>query len=140
MKKILLLSTILFACISMAKAQVSAGVNLQSSDTFVTIGTNPNSEFFGEARVSTGRSIGLELMGGYNLVQKDDVNFYLGLGLGIEEEGSRDDFYFGVPFGLLVKPFSASRNLGIVLEAAPIFPNETGSYFRGGFGFKYTFN
>jgi len=143
MKKLLFVFVFIFGILGYANAQVSAGINLQSSETFVTIGTNPDNQLFGEARIGTGGDIGLELMGGYNIVQKQDVNFYLGLGLGLDDDRNNgrdedDDFYLAIPFGLLVKPF-AKDNFGIVLEAAPIFVSDSGDYFRAGFGFKYTF-
>lgn len=82
-------------------------------------------------------------MGVYTVIQKQDVNFYFGLGLGLDDDrdngnNNNDDFYLVIPFGLLVKPF-AKDNYGIMLEAAPIFANSHGDYFRAGFGFKYTF-
>jgi hypothetical protein len=82
-------------------------------------------------------------MGGYNVIQKQDVNFYFGLGLGLDDDhdngnDNNDDFYLRIPFGLLVRPF-AKYNFGIVLEAAPIFADSRGDYFPAGFGFKYTF-
>ncbi|PZX58165.1 outer membrane insertion C- signal [Algoriphagus chordae] len=143
MKKLFLLSLTLFTFISLAQAQISAGVNIQSSETFVTIGTNPNNKIFGEGRIGTGGDIGVELMGAYNIIQKDDVNFYLGLGLGLDDDRNHDhddddDIYIALPFGLLVTPFN-SKNLGLVLEAAPILADDHGDYFRAGFGFKYTF-
>ncbi len=143
MKKLILLSLTLFTFISLTEAQINAGVNLQSSETFVTVGTDPNKQIFGEGRIGTGGDIGVELMGAYNIVQKDDVNFYLGLGLGLDDDRNRnndndDDIYIAIPFGLLVTPFN-SKNLGLVLEAAPILADNNGDYFRAGFGFKYTF-
>lgn len=143
MKKLILLSLTLFTFISLAEAQISAGVNIQSSETFVTVGTDPNNQIFGEGRIGTGGDIGVELMGAYNIIQKDDVNFYLGLGLGLDDDrkndrNNEDDIYIAIPFGLLVTPFT-SKNLGLVLEAAPILADDRGDYFRAGFGFKYTF-
>lgn len=143
MKKLLLLSFILFSVISISQAQVSAGVNMLSSETFVTVGTDPDAKIFGEGRLGTGGDIGVELMGAYNVIKKDDVNFYIGLGLGLDDDRHRngdddDDIYVAIPFGLLVKPFN-SKNLGLVLEAAPILADDHGDYFRAGFGFKYTF-
>lgn len=143
MKKTLFLFAFTLGIIGFSNAQISAGINLQSSETFVTIGTNPDNQLFGEARIGTGGDIGLELMGGYNIVQKQDANFYLGLGLGLDDDRNNrrdedDDFYLAIPFGLLVKPF-AKDNFGIVLEAAPVFAGNNGDYFRAGFGFKYTF-
>lgn len=134
---------LLIASISISKAQVSAGVTMLSSETFVTIGTDPDAKIFGEGRLGTGSDIGLELMGAVNLIQKSDANFYLGLGLGIDDDrhhkhDNEDDLYVSIPIGLLVKPFN-SKNLGLVLEAAPVLANHHGDYFRGGFGFKYTF-
>lgn len=139
MKKLALLLFAFTFTSLLAEAQISAGVNMFSSNTFVTIGSNPDKPLFGEGRISTGSDIDLELMGGYNLVQKEDVNFYLGMALGVWDNRRDHDFYVGIPFGLLVKPFGGSKNLGLVLEAAPIFPNDYSSYFRAGFGFKYTF-
>jgi hypothetical protein len=143
MKKLLLVCTLVFGMLGYANAQISAGLNLQSSETFVTIGTNPDRQLFGEGRIGTGGDIGIELMGGYNVIQKQDVNFYFGLGLGLDDDRKNgknddDDFYIAIPFGLLVKPF-AKDNFGIVLEAAPVFADHRGDYFRAGFGFKYTF-
>lgn len=143
MKKLILLSLTLFTFISLAGAQISAGVNLQSSETFVTVGTDPNKQLFGEGRIGTGGDIGIELMGAYNIIQRDDVNFYAGLGLGLDDDRNHnhdddDDIYIAIPIGLWVTPFN-SKNLGLVLEAAPILATDHGDYFRAGFGFKYTF-
>ncbi len=108
-------------------------MNILSSDTFVTIGTNPNAPFFGEGRIGTGGDIGIELIGAYNFLQSENVNFYAILGLGIDDERNDNNenyFYIGVPFGLLVKPFSATRNFGIFLEAAPNFPGRQRKLFK----------
>ncbi|MFT4856922.1 MAG: hypothetical protein ACI9UV_000415 [Algoriphagus sp.] len=122
---------------------ISAGINLQSSETFVTIGTNPYKQLFGEGRIGTGGNIGIELMGGYNVIQKQDVNFYFGPDLGLDDDrdngnDNNDDFYLAIPFGLLVKPF-AKDNYGIVLEAAPIFADSRGDYFHGWVWFQIHF-
>jgi len=143
MKKLLLLFALSFGILGYATAQISAGINLQSSETFVTIGTNPDKLLFVEGRIGTGGNIGIEFMGGYNVIQKQDVNFYFGVGLGLDDDrdnrnDNNNDFYLAFPFGLLVKPF-AKDNFGILIEAAPIFADNRGDYFRAGFGFKYTF-
>ncbi|WP_296704480.1 outer membrane insertion C- signal [Algoriphagus sp.] len=143
MKKLILLSFSIFAFISLAHSQISAGINLQSSETFVTVGTDPNKQVFGEGRIGTGRDVGFELMGAYNIVKREDVSFFAGLGLGLDDErndrdNEDDDIYISIPFGLLVTPFN-SKNLGLILEAAPIIADDNGDYFRAGFGFKYTF-
>lgn len=145
MKKIYLIALFLFAGISVAQAQVSAGINFQSSRTFITVGTDPDKEFFGEARLGLGSNIGLELMGGYNFVRKSEVNAYVGAALGLfgdhhrnDKHHDHDDVYFAIPFGVLIKPFS-TKNFGFLIEAAPIFASHHNSYLRGGIGFKYTF-
>ena len=146
MKKLLFLSFILFGFISIAQAQVSVGLNFQSSDTFITVGTDANKEFFGEARLGIGHDLGLELMGGYNFLRKSEVNAYVGAGLGLlgdhhyhhKHEG-HDDIYLAIPVGILVKPFSNTRNLGFIVEAAPVFSGHDHNYLRGGVGVKYTF-
>ncbi|MCH7402527.1 outer membrane insertion C- signal [Belliella kenyensis] len=138
MKKLMFFSMLLFfAVVSESRAQISAGVQQLSSATFASIGTDPDNKMFGEARVSTGRRVGIEGTFGYNFVQKDEVNFYSGFHLGTE--GNRDGVYLGIPLGVLVKPFSNTRNFGFLLEASPIFPTEYGNYFRAGIGMKYTF-
>lgn len=132
--------------ISIANAQVSVGINFQSSDTFITVGTDPDKEFFGEARLGIGHDLGLELMGGYNFLRKSEVNAYFGAGLGLlgdhhhkhNHEG-HDDIYFAIPVGILVKPFNNTKNLGFVVEVAPVFSGHDHNYFRGGIGIKYTF-
>jgi len=137
MKKLLVFSALLFfGPIYQTHAQISAGIYRLSSATFASIGTDPDNKMFGEARVSTGGSIGIEGIFGYNFVQSDEVNFYSGFHLGTE--GNRDGFYLGVPLGLLVKPFT-SKNFGFTMEASPIFPSERGNFFRAGIGLKYTF-
>jgi len=122
-----------------AHAQISGAVYRLSSNTFAAIGSDPDNKVFGEARVSTGSRVGLEGTLGYNFVQRSDVNFYSGFHLGVDN--NRDnDFYLGVPFGLLVKPFSEARNFGFVLEASPILRTDSGNgHFRAGLGLKYTF-
>lgn len=137
MKKLLVFSALLFfGTIYQTHAQISAGIYRLSSATFASIGTDPDNKMFGEARVSTGGSVGIEGTFGYNFVQSDEVNFYSGFHLGTE--GNHDGFYLGVPLGLLVKPFS-SKNFGFTMEASPIFPSERGNFFRAGLGLKYTF-
>ncbi|WP_143959568.1 outer membrane insertion C- signal [Litoribacter populi] len=120
-------------------AQVSAGVYRLSSNTFAAIGSDPDKKVFGEARISTGGRVGLEGTLGYNFVQRAEANFYSGFHLGVKNNSS-NDFYLGVPFGLLLKPFSEARNFGFLLEASPILRTDSGSgHFRAGLGIKYTF-
>lgn len=133
---ILALFPILFFCLNKAEAQVSAGILRLSSDTFAAIGTDPDQKMFGEARISTGRRVGVEGTFGYNFVQREAVNFYSGFHLGTRPS---DDLYLGVPLGLFIKPFSGAREFGFNLEASPIFPTGYGSYFRAGIGLKYVF-
>ena len=146
MKKLLFLSFILFGTISIAKAQVSVGMNFQTSDIFLTVGTDADKEFFGEARLGIKNDLGLELMGAYNFVRKSEVNAYVGAGLGLfgddhhgHKHDDHDDIYFAIPIGILIKPFTSTKNLGIVVEAAPVFSGHDHNYFRGGLGIKYTF-
>lgn len=137
MKKTFLLSMLLILGVTyQTYAQISAGVYRLSSETFAVIGTDPDNKIFGEARVSTGSSVGIEGTFGYNFIQRDEVNFYSGFHLG--QEGNRDGLYLGVPLGVLIKPF-ATKNFGFVMEASPIFPTERRNYFRAGLGLKYTF-
>jgi hypothetical protein len=143
MKKLLFLSILLMGLIQVANAQVSAGINFQSSRTFITIGTDPDKEFFGEGRLGLGRNVGLELVGAYNFVRKS-VNAYFALGLGLfdhyhpRRDRDYNEVYLAIPFGVLIKPLD-NKNFGIVIEAAPVFYGEYGSYLRGGIGIKYTF-
>ena len=139
MKTGLLLIVLILFSFAHAEAQISGAVYRLSSNTFAAIGSDPDNKVFGEARVSTGSRVGLEGTLGYNFVQRSEVNFYSGFHLGVDN--NRDnDFYLGVPFGLLVKPFSATRNFGFVLEASPILRTDSGNgHFRAGIGMKYTF-
>jgi hypothetical protein len=146
MKKLLFLSIILCGFLSTAKAQVSVGMNFQTSDIFLTVGTNPDNEFFGEARLGIDHELGLELMGAYNFVRKSEVNAYVGAGLGLfgdhhhkHHHEDHDDLYFAVPIGIFIKPFTSTKNLGLLVEAAPVFSGHDHNYFRGGVGIKYTF-
>ncbi len=137
MKKLVLLSFgLLCLTVFTTNAQISAGVYRLSSQTFAAIGSDPDRKAFGEARVSTGRTVGIEGTFGYNFVQSDEVNFYSGFHVGTE--GGNNGFYLGVPLGVLVKPF-ASKNFGFLMEASPIFPDGPSNYFRAGLGLKYTF-
>ncbi|MCC5937066.1 MAG: outer membrane insertion C- signal [Lunatimonas sp.] len=137
MNKILLITSLLFfGWIATANAQISAGVYRLSSSTFASIGTDPDQKIFGEARVSTGRRVGIEGTFGYNFVQREDVNFYSGFHLGNEP---RENLYLGIPLGLFIKPFTANRHFGFMMEASPIFPRHSGNYFRAGIGLKYVF-
>lgn len=135
--------------VSIAEAQVSVGINFQNTDTFITVGTDPDKELFGEARLGIGHDLGLELMGGYNFVRKSEVNAYVGLGLGLfggyhhhgnghHHHDDHNDIYFAIPIGVLIKPFN-TKNLGFIVEAAPVFSGHDHNYFRGGIGVKYTF-
>lgn len=144
MKKVFLIALFLIGGITVSQAQVSAGINFQSSRTFITIGTDPDKEFFGEGRLGLGDNLGLELMGGYNFIRKSEVNAYVGAGLGLfgdyhrKHDYDHDEVYLAIPFGVLIKPFN-TKNFGFLIEAAPVFYSEYGSYLRGGIGFKYTF-
>lgn len=55
MKKLFFFSIFFLGIISISQAQVSAGINFQNTRTFITIGTDPDKEFFGEARLGLGR-------------------------------------------------------------------------------------
>jgi hypothetical protein len=137
MKKVIIFFFVfIFLAVIQVNAQISAAVYRISSATFASIGSDPDHKMFGEARLSTGGTVGIEGTFGYNFVQSDEVNFYSGFHLGTE--GNRDGFYLGVPLGLLVKPFN-SKNFGFTMEASPIFPTERGNFFRAGLGLKYTF-
>lgn len=145
MKKLLFLSFFLMGLISIANAQVSVGINFQTSDTFITVGTDADKEFFGEARLGLAHDLGLELMGGYNFLRKSDVNAYVGAGLGIlgnhhhhKHDHHHNDLHLAIPVGILVKPFD-NKQFGFLIEAAPVFANDHGNYLRGGIGVKYTF-
>jgi hypothetical protein len=138
--KLVYLSIIMFLIfLGEVNAQVSAGVYRLSSNTFAAIGSDPDNKVFGEARFSTGSRVGLEGTLGYNFIQRTDVNFYSGFHLGVDNNWD-NDFYLGVPLGLLVKPFSASSNFGFMMEASPIIRTDSGNaFFRAGLGLKYTF-
>lgn len=144
MKKILFLAFFLMGIVSLAEAQVSVGINFQNTETFITVGSDPDKEFFGEGRLGIGHDIGLELMGGYNFVRKSEVNAYVGLGLGLlgddhhHHHEDHNDIYLAIPIGVLIKPFN-TKNLGFLVEAAPVFSEHDHNYFRGGIGVKYTF-
>ncbi|WP_133555155.1 outer membrane insertion C- signal [Algoriphagus boseongensis] len=144
MKKSIILFLAFFGLVSISKAQVSAGINFQNTRTFITVGTNPDKEFFGEARLGLGQEVGLELVGAYNFVQKSEVNAYFGIGLGLFDYYNRrkdryyNDSYLVVPIGVLIKPLD-NKNFGFLMEAAPVIYGNEGSYLRGGIGFKYTF-
>lgn len=145
MKKLLFLSLFLLGMISIANAQVSVGINFQTSDTFITVGTDTDKEFFGEARLGLAHDLGLELMGGYNFLRKSDVNAYVGAALGIlghhhkhPHHNDHNDLHFAIPVGVLIKPFD-NKQFGFLIEAAPVFADHDESYLRGGIGVKYTF-
>lgn len=139
MKSSLFSVLVFFIFFLQAEAQISGAVYRLSSHTFAAIGSDPDNKVFGEARFSTGSRVGLEGTLGYNFVQRSDVNFYSGFHLGVENNWE-NDFYLGVPFGLLIKPFSASSNFGFMMEASPIIRTDSGSaFFRAGLGLKYTF-
>lgn len=139
MKKLLLLSFVLVTILTLqAEAQISAGIQRLTSETFVTIGSDPDNKMFGEARIGTGSDIGLEGTFGYNFIQSNEVNFYSGFHVGVDPNRNRD-FYLGIPLGLFVKPFN-TQNFGFTLEASPIFPTGGASnYLRAGIGLKYAF-
>jgi hypothetical protein len=145
MKKLFFLTFFFFGIISLSQAQVSVGLNFQSSETFITVGTDTDKELFGEARLGFGHDLGLELMGGYNFLRKSEVNAYVGAGLGLfgdhhhhKKHEGHDEVYLAIPVGVLIKPFS-TKNLGLVIEVAPVFSDHDHNYLRGGIGVKYTF-
>lgn len=142
MKKFLILSLTAFLFLQHKSiAQVSAGIYQQNLNTYVSVGTDPDEKMFGEVRLGAGDELDLEGTFGYNFVQKQEVNFYSGAHLGVANlTTDYSEAYIGVPLGLFVKPFSATPNLGFLLEASPLVGFDSGDgYFRAGIGLKYTF-
>ncbi|WP_332912939.1 hypothetical protein [Algoriphagus boritolerans] len=70
MKKLFFFSIFFLGIISISQAQVSAGINFQNTRTFITIGTDPDKEFFGEARLGLGRGNRFGAGGGIQFCQK----------------------------------------------------------------------
>lgn len=145
MKKFLILSLTAFLFLHHeSNAQISAGVYQLSSGTFAAVGSDPDNKMFGEGRISAGGDVDIEGTFGYNFIQRDEVNFYSGFHLGVDDHHHDNDhhnhLYLGIPLGVLVKPFPSTRNFGFLLEASPMFPTGHGNnYFRTGIGLKYTF-
>ncbi|GGZ19400.1 hypothetical protein GCM10007049_09750 [Echinicola pacifica] len=140
MKKFLMIAFTVFI-ISQQEvfSQISAGIYQQNAGTYMVVGSDPDEKMFGEGRLGAGNYIDVEGTFGYNFIQRDEVNFYSGVHLGVFDVSDGSQVYFGVPLGLLVKPFSASRNFGFVLEASPLIIPDSSNYLRAGIGMRYTF-
>ncbi|WP_229239763.1 outer membrane insertion C- signal [Echinicola soli] len=142
MKKLLFAALTVFLLLQHeeSKAQVSVGIYQQNFGTYLAIGSDPDKKMFGEGRLEGGNEVDIEGTFGYNFIQKEEVNFYSGVHAGIINVGEGSSGYFGIPLGVLVKPFPATRNFGFLLETSPLFiPNADTAYLRAGIGLKYTF-
>lgn len=121
------------------KAQMHVGVYQGGILNHIGLGTNPEKQIFGEARILAGDVvnpfIGLEVMGQYNLKQTDWYNAHVGLMVGYTEF---DDGRFGLPVGLSFKPIAAHRQFAVVMEGTPMYAFDF--TFRALVGLRYTFS
>jgi len=121
------------------QAQVHAGLYQGGIMNHIGLGTNPEKQFFGEARIMAGDVfypyMGLEALGHYNLKRTDWYNAHAGLMVGYTEF---DDGRFGLPVGLSIKPIAAHRQFAVVLEGTPMYAFDF--TFRALIGLRYTFS
>ncbi len=134
MKKLLLTITLLF-CFGMAKAQV--GFSYLQSDVVSTFGvsSNPDKFFWGEARLTLDvnwENVGPELVGFFNVIRREDFDFFLGT-------GARFNALEGVilpAFGFKVKPIASKPDLTLHAEGMFI-AGVNADVFKGSLGIRY---
>ena len=133
MFKKLLFLLISFLFISNSYAQVNIGFH-QSNLPFIGVGYEVSEKFYPELRLGTDQfidDISLEAVLTYKFLNKEDYDFYAGLGYRVVD-------YDGlvIPIGFNFYPFN-KKKFGFHIEAAPI-AGENG-ILRGSFGIRYRF-
>ena len=146
MKKFfLLLSVITLSLIyNKSQAQISVGYYHSNFVSEVSVGTSPEKRIFGEVRVATDTDdFGLQVMGAYNFIRKEQVRVYFGVGL-LEISGvpilTDDPDYVTLPIGIQVTPFADFKNFAFQFEVSPLVEiRNPNVLIKGGIGFRYTF-
>lgn len=136
MKKLIFTAVFLLFSLASCYAQLSVGYH-QSNLPFVFIGYEIGERLVPELRLSTDIDLEYdfspELVLTYQFINKQDYEFYAGLGY-------RVNLFQGVvfPIGLNIFPFNQQR-FGLHIEAAPMIEIEGSTILRGSWGIRYRF-
>lgn len=107
----------------------------QSGLPFVGVNYTFSERFMPELRIGTDQyfdNITLEPTISYQYVQREEYQFYAGLGVLLSEYNTG----IVIPAGLLLYPFT-NKKFGFHIEATPIILDN--SIFRGSWGIRYRF-
>ncbi len=134
MKKIII-ATLFVLSIGTAKAQV--GFSYLHSDVISTFGisSNPDKFFWAEARLSLDvdwSNVGPEFVGFFNVVRREDFDFFLGT-------GARFNALEGIilpAFGFKIKPIESKPDLTLHAEGMFVV-GENSEVFKGSIGIRY---
>lgn len=139
MKKLLI---ILLFCVSLNSysqfgvtgyVESCIGLNYKISNRF-----NTNLRIY--ANQSNLRSLPLELNGTFDIISKDNYNFYIGAGLIVNPFQDVDPLKNIIfPIGFEIKPFESYRNLSFIVEFAPTYQLEDDLTFFKFLGLRYSF-
>lgn len=118
-----------------AQAQVGFSYHQSSVVSSFGISTNPDKNFWGEARIgANSNQFDITAMVLYNVVRRDDFMLYTGAGVGSTfNEGN-----LALALGFQVKPIEAKENFTLFGEYTPLLSTSVGSYLgSGSIGFRY---
>ncbi len=133
--RILLVLVLLISFSHCSKAQI--GFSYLHSEVISSFGisTNPEKRIWAEVRLGLNLNwsdASPELIGFYNLVRRDDFDFFLGA-------GARFNAFEGViipAFGFQIRPIDSKPNLAIHTEGMYVI-GESAEIFRGSIGLRY---
>jgi hypothetical protein len=125
---------IVFLAFGQAFSQVQVGVYHSGIGAQIGVGTNIEKKFYGELRFLASDRLeldfGAEAIGQYNFHRSEWYNLHGGLMVGYYGLG-----VVGLPLGATIKPISAFRRFGILMEATPYVLG--GEFFlRGNLGLR----
>lgn len=146
MKKLALLFIII---IGLKTNSVSAqmGVSYYPIQSIISINSDTEKMFWADLRMETNTfisNVNFELNGFYNFKRKENINYYIGLGINVNPfyslEGLSATNGYLLPLGCRIKPFSKIRNIQLAFEIAPYLnPDFEGGQIRSLLGIAYNF-
>ncbi len=143
MKKLFLLLVLLVSSIPMS-AQLALGY-FPFNYSQVQLTTNPDRLVFGDLRMETNSfitNLNIELAPMFNLLRREEFNFYAGGGVNLNplyQEGSVVGGYF-MTTGVRWMPLSQMRALGFIFELSPLlYDSFYGAQLRSFLGVSYHF-
>ncbi len=146
MKKSLVLFLFIFG-LNSKKAEAQIGVSYFPIQSIVALNSDSEKMLWADLRMETNTfiaNINFELNGFYNFKRKDNINYYIGLGINVNPfyslEGLSATNGYLIPVGCRIKPFPRIRNVQLAFEISPYLnPDFEGGQIRSLLGLAYNF-